>query len=212
MVFSLRIAHLCFILSIVGIPLGMAQTYRDNILAFREAKAANFAEDPGAPLSAADTGYLHYYDPDSTYRVQATVELLINEQPFRIPTSDGTSKEYVRYAKARFRFHGEPVELTLYRSVALFADSAYRNHLFLPFTDGTNGEETYGGGRYIDLSTADIRNGQLVIDFNDAYNPYCAYSSGYRCPVPPAENNLSIAIRAGERRYTGPLKERPSNP
>lgn len=208
MVMINRIACLCFILSIFGIPAGMAQTYRDNILAFREAKAVNFAEDPKAPLTAADTAYLHYYEPDSTYRVQAAVELLINEQPFRIPTSDGTSKEYVRYAKAGFRLEGKPVELMLYRSLALFADSAYRNHLFLPFTDETNGPETYGGGRYIDLSTTDIQRGQLVIDFNDAYNPYCAYSGGYRCPVPPAENNLSIAIRAGEKKYTGPINER----
>lgn len=195
----------CFIL----IAPSQAQTYRDSLLASRQVKLEHFAKDPSAPLNESDIQYLHHYDPDSSYRVEASIILLRNEQPFRMPTSDGTSKEYVRYAKARFMINGEAAELTLYRSTDLFASPAYRNHLFLPFTDETNGVETYGGGRYIDFSVTDIHDGRVTIDFNNAYNPYCAYSGGYRCPVPPAENRLAIAIKAGEKNYLGPIRQKP---
>jgi uncharacterized protein (DUF1684 family) len=78
----------------------------------------------------------------------------------------------------------------------------YKDHLFLPFTDLTSGEETYTAGRYIDLSFEDIIDNKVVIDFNKAYNPYCAYVSGkYNCPIPPRENTLSVAILAGEKNY-----------
>ncbi|WP_257666794.1 DUF1684 domain-containing protein [Parapedobacter tibetensis] len=185
------------------------QSFAERVLASRQAKLESFAKNPTGPLTTADTQYLHHYHPDSSFLVVATVAHLHNEQPFRMPTSDGTSKEYIRYAKARFSVGKDTAELTLYRSMDLFANPMYRDHLFLPFTDLTNGDETYGGGRYIDLSVGDIQNGHIVIDFNHAYNPYCAYSGGYRCPVPPAENNLNMAIRAGERKYTGPMKQRP---
>ena len=181
----------------------------DSALALRKLKLERLAKDPGAPLDESAFQYLHHYEPDSAYRVQAVITLLLNELPFRMPTSDGTSKEYVRYAKATFTINGDTSELTLYRSTDLFANPAYRNHLFLPFTDSTNGSDTYGGGRYIDLSVNDIHNGRITIDFNTAYNPYCAYSGGYRCPVPPAENHLPIAVNAGEKNYTGPIRERP---
>ncbi len=81
-------------------------------------------------------------------------------------------------------------------------------HLFLPFTDLTNGDQTYGGGRYIDLSRADVEKKEVWIDFNHAYNPWCAYSDGYNCPVPPRENALPVAILAGEMMYSGPHKTR----
>ena len=204
-----RFASLWVLFLTAGVVIGHAQTYADSISALRRTKIERFTKDTSGPLTGADVQHLHHYEPDSTYRVVAAVELLHNEQPFRMPTSDGTSKTYVRYAKARFAVHGEPAELTLYRSMDLFVNPAYRNHLFLPFTDATNGGETYGGGPDLDLSAADIQEGRVVIDFNLAYNPYCAYSSGYRCPVPPAENNLEIPIRAGEKKYTGPIRERP---
>ncbi len=181
----------------------------DSVRMSRQLKLEQLVKDPGAPLGIDDIQHIHYYDPDSAFRVHAHVERLYGESSFRIPTSDGTSKEYVRYARVRFNLRGVPIELVLYRSLDLFVNPIYRDHLFLPFTDSTNGNETYGGGRYIDLSLADIKNGRIVIDFNNAYNPYCAYSSGYRCPLPPAENNLETAIFAGEKKYTGLIKQRP---
>lgn len=199
----------CALLLFAVVSPAQGQYRADSARAARKTRLEHFAKDPSAPLGATDIKHVHYFEPDSTYRVVASVELLHGEPSFRMPTSDGTSKAYVRYAKVNFSIHGEAAELTLYRSLDLFANPAYRDHLFLPFTDSTNGTATYGGGRYIDLSAADMRDGRIVIDFNSAYNPYCAYSSGYRCPVPPTENNLQIPIRAGEKKYTGPLRQRP---
>ena len=198
------------ILAIFGSVVASRGQYSvDSVQAARQLKLEQLATDPESPLSSDDIQHIHHYDPDSSFRIRAHIERLHNEPTLRIPTSDGTSKAFVRYARLRFSIRGNECALTLYRSQELFVNPAYRDHLFLPFTDETNGVETYGAGRYIDLSVKDIRNGYVIIDFNQAYNPYCAYSNGYRCPVPPVENNLLIPIRAGEKTYTGPIKERP---
>lgn len=92
--------------------------------------------------------------------------------------------------------------MNLYQSQGLMGSNEYKNYLFLPFTDATTGVETYESGRYIDLLTTDIVNNTVTIDFNKAYNPYCAYVSDvYNCPIPPKENHLRVAIRAGEKMY-----------
>src|SRR5690606_33962909 len=119
---------------------------------------------------------------DTNYIVTASVELLENEQSFRMPTYDGTSNQYKRYALLHFELEGQSLTLTAYQSAALFQNPAYQDHLFLPFLDDSNGSDSYEGGRYIDLNTREIKNGKITIDFNRAYNPYCAYSNGYRCP------------------------------
>lgn len=186
----------------------MAQNFADQIEAHRAQYKKDFITDSRAPLKEADFKDLHFYDADSNYRVQAKVEILKNEKIFNMPTYDGTSKEFYRYARIHFDLNGTPVEMTLYKNVALSTNPAYKNLLFLPFTDETNNKETYGGGRYIDLSTKDIKKGFIEVDFNKAYNPYCAYSDGYRCPVPPEENDLSVEIKAGEKLYTGEKKHK----
>lgn len=81
----------------------------------------------------------------------------------------------------------------------------YKNYLFLPFTDLTNAVTTYGAGRHIDVETTDIKAGKLIIDFNKAYNPYCAYAAGFQCPLPPGECNLDIAVEAGEKTFGKPV-------
>jgi len=98
--------------------------------------------------------------------------------------------------------------LTLYQNFALLTNPLYKDLLFLPFTDLTNNKETYGGGRYINLDIKSINEAKIIIDFNKAYNPYCAYSDGYRCPIPPEENNLPLEIKAGEKNYKGEKKKR----
>jgi uncharacterized protein len=84
----------------------------------------------------------------------------------------------------------------------------YKNNLFLPFKDHTNGEESYGGGRYINLYTTDIQDGKIEIDLNTCYNPWCAYSDGYNCPIPPKENHLEMEVRAGEKNFKGSYKKK----
>lgn len=183
-----------------------AQQYAEKIARHREAYKADFIKDSRSPLKKKDLENLHFYNADSTYKVLANVELLKNEKVFKMPTYDGTSSDYFRYAHVNFSLNGKKLQMTLYRSVALSTNPVYKDHLFLPFTDETNRKETYGGGRYIDLDAKEIGNNQIEIDFNKAYNPYCAYSDGYRCPVPPEENDLQLAVQAGEKMYTGEKK------
>lgn len=113
------------------------------------------------------------------------------------PTSAGKIKHYKEYAMVNFEIDGKQHNLTIYQSSPILEN--YADHLFLPFTDETNGNTTYGGGRYIDLSISDLftDDGKVVIDFNQAYNPYCAYSKRYNCPIPPGNNSLDIEINAG---------------
>ncbi len=188
-----------------------AQSYEQGIEDYRFTLKASYAKDEYGPLRKENIQYLEYYAASSDYRIEAEVEMLIGEKTFRMPTYDGTSNEYKRYALLHFEVRGQKHTLTAYQSVALFQNPQYKDYLFLPFLDQSNGVETYTGGRYIELDASQIRSGKIFIDFNKAYNPYCAYSSGYRCPQPPAENTLMTSILAGEKAYKGPKNERPVN-
>ncbi|AZI27594.1 DUF1684 domain-containing protein [Pedobacter sp. G11] len=185
-----------------------AQSYTEQIAKHRDSYKQDFVKEANSPLKEADLKNLHFYDADSTYKVIADVEIVKNEKIFKMPTYDGTSKEFFRFAKIKFILNSKETVMTLYKNVALAGNPAFKNLLFLPFTDETNNKETYGGGRYIDLSSTDILNNKVEIDFNKSYNPYCAYSDGYRCPVPPEENDLQLEIKAGEKLYTGEKKHR----
>ena len=183
-----------------------AQNYNDKIYKYREVYIADLIKETRSPLKENDLKNLQFFEPDSIYRIIAEVKLLKNEKIFKMPTYDGSSKEFIRYAKVKFILNNKPLELTLYRNLSLMVNPVYKNLLFLPFTDKTNNVTTYGGGRYIDLDLTQIKNKKLELDFNKAYNPYCAYSDGYRCPVPPEENDLAIEILAGEKLFIGDKK------
>lgn len=185
-----------------------AQSYSEQISTHREKYKQDFIKESNSPLKENDLQNLHFYDADSSYKISADVEMLKNEKVFKMPTYDGTSKEFYRYAKINFNLNDKAITMTLYKSIALASNPAYKDLLFLPFTDETNNVETYGGGRYVDLSSKEINNNKIEVDFNKAYNPYCAYSDGYRCPIPPEENNLELAIKAGEKKFTGEKKHK----
>lgn len=178
-----------------------AQDYAAQIASFRKGYMNDFLEDKNSPLKAADLPYLRFYNADSSYRVTARAKILENPQSFIMPVFSGTGREYVPYALLSFTLKGQPLQLTVYRSIALAKVPAYKDYLLLLFTDATNGKTTYGGGRYIDMREGDFKNGSVVIDFNKAYNPYCAFGGGYTCPKPPDENNLKVAIAAGEKLF-----------
>lgn len=180
---------------------GFAQSYQAQITAFRKNYMNDFLEDKNSPLKKDDLQYLRFYDADSTYRVEATYQLTQNPQTFIMPVFSGTGREYAPYAVLQFKLKGKPLKLTVYRSLALANIPALKDYLLLLFTDETNGKTTYGGGRYIDMRENEFKDGKVVLDFNKAYNPYCAFSVGYSCPKPPDENQLSVAIPAGEQMY-----------
>lgn len=130
------------------------------------------------------------------YRVTAKFEKTENAEPFDLPTSSGKTKPYREYGKATFQLDGKSYTLTLYQSLDLIKQKKYKDHIFLPFRDATNEKETYGGGKYLDLT---IPKGKtIILDFNKSYHPYCAYNAyDYNCPVVPEENKLPVEIRAG---------------
>lgn len=153
-------------------------------------------------VKGEDRKALQFYPVDKAYRVAAKFRRVMDSQWMQFRTSGKTPQVYKLFGTLVFNLHGQLLHLNVYQSQALLLNEQYKDYLFLPFTDSTGGNETYKGGRYIDLSVKDIRNGEAVIDFNKAYNPYCAYVSGvYNCPLPPKENALPVAIRAGEKAY-----------
>ena len=137
-----------------------------------------------------------FFDINLDYRVAAKLVRNENAQPFEIPTSSGRTKKYREFGKVYFKINGAEQVLTVYQSLALLDDPEYKDYLFLPFRDATNNKETYGGGRYLDLRIPE--NDEMIIDFNKAYHPLCAYNAfDYSCPIVPEENWLKISIEAG---------------
>jgi uncharacterized protein (DUF1684 family) len=160
-----------------------------------------------ALLKKEDLQWLRFFEANKKYRVVAQIEIAGDTNSFSIPTHSGKLKRYRRYGYAHFRLQGKTLKLAIYQSIDLMKQEAYKNHLFLPFTDATNYKTTYAGGRYLDLSLTDIIDHTLPLDFNKCYNPYCAYADGYNCPIPPDENKLKIAIKAGEKLFGKKPKE-----
>ena len=145
---------------------------------------------------------LRFFDINEKYRVVTKFEKAQTDQWFEMPTSGKIKKVFRVYGILSFRINDTLVKLNLYQSQGLMSNDQYKNYLFLPFSDATTGIETYESGRYIDLQTSDIKNNEVIIDFNKAYNPYCAYVGDvYNCPIPPASNHLPVAIRAGEKTF-----------
>ena len=151
-------------------------------------------------IKGSDTQYFRFYPVDEKYKVVARFKKTINSKWFSMETSGAIRKTFRVFGSLHFTINDTLVTLNIYQSQSLMNTDEYQDHLFLPFADLTAGEETYTSGRYIDLLITDIVNNQVVIDFNKAYNPYCAYVSGkYNCPIPPLENQLDVSIPAGEK-------------
>lgn len=178
-----------------------AQPYVEQIELHRAAYKQAFIEEANSPLNKKDLKYLDFFPPDSSYVVTASFTRTADALPFEMPTSSGKMKQYVKYGEAHFILHDTAFTLSVYQSITLRETAEYKNYLFIPFNDAGNGVYSYGGGRYMDLQMEDITNDKLIIDFNTAYNPYCAYTDGYSCPVPPRENYLNIYVNAGEKKF-----------
>jgi uncharacterized protein (DUF1684 family) len=146
--------------------------------------------------SAAFHG-LAYFPPDLKYLIKAALVPVKDKKMVVLPTSDGLEKKYLEYAYAEFELDGVPNKLLV---LEITDPGPHRGTLFLAFADETSSRETYGAGRYLELKKAPGAS-SLFLDFNKAYNPYCAYSDRFSCPFPPKENLLKVAIRAGEKSY-----------
>ena len=182
--------------------LGWAQFDRNAVLQFQRELNASFADSVKSPLTTPDRLQFHtldFFAPDPDYCVIAQFRRTKKEKPFGMKTTTGRLPTYVKYGELHFMLKGRPFKLNVYQNVGNAKKAGYENHLFLPFSDLTSGNQTYIGGRYIDLtiSTTD----SVVIDFNQAYNPYCAYNYKYSCPIVPLENDLDIEILAGVKKF-----------
>lgn len=166
---------------------------------------ANFKDASTSPLKSSDLKNfkgLDFYPVDSSYIVKATLAKTLNAPVFAMATTTDRKPLYKEYGVLNFNLKGVACQLTVYQSQDDLRDEKYKNYLFLPFTDDTSGNESYGGGRYMDIMTTDISNDNTVIlNFNNTYNPYCAYNDRYSCPLTPRKNHLNVEIKAGIKKF-----------
>jgi uncharacterized protein len=165
----------------------------DELAKHRKTKDEYFARDPDSPLSfeqKRDFQGLVYFPPNPTLRLEVPVREFPSKDTIAIQTTTGAVQRYQRFGKITVETEGLSAELTVYKD-----GHAY----FLPFVDSLSGKETYPAGRY--LEPRSLGGGRLIVDFNYAYNPYCAYNEGWSCPITPMENHIKIPIRAGEKLF-----------
>lgn len=173
-----------------GTYIDSLQQFRDNYVQHHEVVTGN------------ERQLLQFFPIDRKLCVKARLEKIDEAPWFPMETSGSTRKIFRTYGILHFTINDTAVKLHVYQSQHLLTDTQYANYLFIPFMDKTAGEESYEIGRYIDLTIAELESPGFMLDFNKAYNPYCAYvSNKYNCPVPPKENNLAVAIRAGEMKF-----------
>lgn len=172
-------------------------TWRENLDRERARKDEYFGEHPQSPIPRAerdDFEGLSYFALDESYRFELPLEAFDDHETLTVETTTDGEREYLRWGEFRFDLAGEERTLTAYK-----ADPT-DDRLWVPFKDATNGEETYGGGRYLDLEGDEHhKDGRWELDFNAAYNPFCVYSEAYECPLVPFENHLDARVEAGER-------------
>lgn len=168
------------------------EAYRQQVDAARKRKDNFFKTSADSPITdkAAFNGLI-YYKADPSYRVVARLEPFADKtQKLVVRMSDGSEEIYDKFAHAVFSLNGEACRLLIVKLQDTYS---------ILFRDATSGKETYGGGRYLELDPARLIDNRAVIDFNTAYNPYCAYNPTFSCPIPPAENTLAVLVKAGER-------------
>lgn len=187
---------------IAFVPLTIfAQDFKAEIEKHREEYKADFLKNSSSPLKKEDFEYLRFYEPNEKFKVTCEFVATKKGKPFDVPTSSGQTATYTKFGELKFEIDGKPYKLAVYQSLRLRNLPQYRDYLFIPFKDLSNGKESYGGGRYLDLRMKEITGEKIYLDFNKAYNPYCAFSAGYSCPIPPKENHLKVAIEAGEKNF-----------
>ncbi|MEO9512299.1 MAG: DUF1684 domain-containing protein [Flavobacteriaceae bacterium] len=190
--------RLLFLLIFLQICAVNAQSHKDSILEFQNHLNEEYKNPEKSPLTKKDLktfkGHV-FYPINEKFNVKARFEKVETPVPFLMKTTTERLPTYEIYGIATFEIDNQQFKLNIYQSLRLRAMNQYKNYLFLPFTDLTNGNETYGGGRFIDLEVPN--EDFIMIDFNKAYNPYCVYDPKYSCPIPPKENDLQYHITAG---------------
>lgn len=212
---SLLFGTLCLFISILGCADKRKYHYTiksdiasDNsemvreILLFQNKLNEEFQNPETSPLPdryRKDFDGLDFFKPDTSFRVIASMERTADAIPFMMPTTTDRLSEEVVYGVINFTLKGQKYSLEVYQNLELMQTTEYEDYLFLPFLDNTNGEETYAGGRYLDLAIPE--GNSIILDFNKAYNPYCVYNKKYSCPIVPKRNFLNTKIMAGVKSF-----------
>jgi uncharacterized protein len=193
---SVHIIILALLVGSFGVY-GQQNAYADSMTAYQQRYVKKHDVVRGN-----DKKNMHFFPVSEKYKVPIRFERIDEAPWFKMQTSGKVKKTYRVYGILHFSINDTTLKLYVYQSQDLMEIKQYEDHLFIPFTDLTSGEESYDNGRYIDMTIADLEKGTYQLDFNKAYNPYCAYvSDKYNCPVPPRENDLPVAIRAGEMKF-----------
>lgn len=172
--------------------------HKEEVEQFQYKMNVEFSDKKTSPLKKKDFKEfknLSFFPVNSSLKIVTDFERTPNEPIFEMQTTTERKPLYTQYGIANFTIDDKKFSLRIYQNQKLILDPDYSDYLFIPFNDLTNGANTYGGGRYIDLKTP--KGNTIVIDFNLAYNPYCAYNDKYSCPIPPRANDLDIKINAG---------------
>ena len=176
--------------------------YNSDLTPFQKEINDFFKDASVTPLKKRDLKTfrgLDFFTFDSTYVVIAKLIKTPKEKSFKMKTTTDSFVEHIKHGIVSFELLGNSYNLNIYRNLENIDEQGYRDYLFLPFLDDTNGNESYGGGRYINL---DIPQGDnIIIDFNSAFNPYCVYDEKYSCPIVPRENYLPLEVFAGVKNF-----------
>lgn len=175
---------------------------KDNSMAYQQQLNKEYANPAESPLTKKDLKKfksLDFYPVDMAYCITAKFVSTPNEKPFAMPTTTDRKPMYVKFGEVYFTLQGKECKLDVFQNIDLVKKEEYKKHLFLPFTDYTSGNGSYAGGRYIDLQQPEGET--IQIDFNTAYNPYCAYNHAYSCPIPPPQNDIAVEVKAGVKEF-----------
>ena len=194
--------NLLVLLMVLQFGFAQAQFSLAAVEKFQNELNAEYADAKTSPLLPEDLKTfqtLDFYPANEKFYVVAKFIRTENEQPFEMKTSTDRKPVYVKYGEAHFSIDGQFFKLNIYRNIELSKKEQYKDYLFLPFSDLTCGNESYIGGKYIDLKIP--QGDTIVIDFNRSYNPYCAYSPKYLCPKVSVEIDFTLAIRPGVKKF-----------
>jgi uncharacterized protein (DUF1684 family) len=191
-------------LFMLGFQIKAQSGFADSLLwenyQYRLRENQDFADSTESPLNESDRldfTSLNWFPVDTNFMVWARLERTPETEAFEMPTTTERKPIYRQYGILHFSIGDSSFAVPVYQNLGLIKMPQYKDYLFFPFTDLSNGFGTYGGGRYLDIRIPE--GNSLLLDFNRAYNPYCAYNDRYSCPIPPSENHIPFTIRAGVR-------------
>ena len=198
----MRVTLTLLLIAVFNLGFGQEKFDATAVEKFQKELNAEYADAKTSPLTADDLPKfksLDFYPINEKALVVAQFIRTEDEKPFKMQTSTARKPMYVKYGEVSFQLDGKKFKLNVYQNIEFSKIEAYKNDLFLPFSDLTSGKESYIGGKYIDLKIP--TNNVIAIDFNQSYNPYCAYNHKYSCPKVPLENDLAIEIKAGVKKF-----------